>query len=92
MEMKTVIWGLLIPFIGTAAGAACVFFLKKDLKAASLPSRLHRLLAGDSVPASSGSCDPGDVFRGAFKYRRRVLCRWLQPDDGAGRGTRIRSL
>ena len=30
--MKTVIWGLLIPFIGTAAGAACVFFLKKDLR------------------------------------------------------------
>ena len=24
--------GLLIPFIGTAAGASCVFFLKKDLK------------------------------------------------------------
>lgn len=31
--MKTVIWGLLIPFIGTAAVAACVFFLKKDLRA-----------------------------------------------------------
>ncbi len=31
--MKTVIWGLLIPFIGTAGGAACVFFLKRDLKA-----------------------------------------------------------
>ena len=30
--MKTVILGLLIPFIGTSAGAACVFFLKKDLK------------------------------------------------------------
>ncbi len=30
--MRTVITGLLIPFIGTSAGAACVFFLKKDLK------------------------------------------------------------
>ena len=30
--MKTVVLGLLIPFIGTAAGAACVFFLRKDLK------------------------------------------------------------
>ena len=30
--MNTVIVGLLIPFLGTAAGAACVFFLKKDLK------------------------------------------------------------
>ena len=33
MEMTIVAWGLLIPFIGTSAGAACVFFLKKDLKA-----------------------------------------------------------
>ncbi len=39
--MKTVIWGLLIPFFGTAAGAACVFFLKKDLK-----SGVHRALTG----------------------------------------------
>ena len=31
--MKTVVWGLLIPFIGTAGGAACVFFLKEDLRA-----------------------------------------------------------
>ena len=30
--MSTVIRGLLIPFFGTAAGAACVFFLKKDLR------------------------------------------------------------
>ena len=30
--MKAVIPGLLIPFIGTSAGAACVFFLKKDLR------------------------------------------------------------
>ena len=31
--MKAVIPGLMIPFVGTAAGAACVFFLKNDLKA-----------------------------------------------------------
>ena len=30
--MNTVLSGLLIPFIGTSAGAACVFFLKKELK------------------------------------------------------------
>ena len=30
--MKTFIIGLLVPFIGTSARAACVFFLKKDLK------------------------------------------------------------
>ena len=26
-----VIYGLLIPFVGTSLGAACVFFLKKGL-------------------------------------------------------------
>ena len=25
-------WGLMIPFIGTTAGAACVFFLKNEIK------------------------------------------------------------
>ena len=28
--MKEIIWGLLIPFAGTAAGAGCVFFLKRS--------------------------------------------------------------
>ena len=28
----TVFWGLMIPFLGTSLGAACVFFTKKDLK------------------------------------------------------------
>lgn len=27
----TIIWGILIPFIGTSLGAACVFFMKKGL-------------------------------------------------------------
>ncbi|MBQ9557870.1 MAG: ZIP family metal transporter, partial [Clostridia bacterium] len=31
--MKETLFGLLIPFIGTAAGAACVFFMKKELSA-----------------------------------------------------------
>jgi len=39
--MNTIIWGLLLPFIGTAAGAACVFFLKRDLKV-----NVHRALTG----------------------------------------------
>ena len=30
--MRTVVTGLLIPFAGTVAGAACVFFLKKELR------------------------------------------------------------
>ena len=27
-----VFYGILIPFVGTSAGAACVFFMKKDLR------------------------------------------------------------
>ena len=49
--MKTVIWGLLIPFIGTAAGSACVFFLKKDLKA-DVQRALIGFAAGVMVAAS----------------------------------------
>ena len=49
--MKTVIWGLLIPFIGTAAGAACVFFLKKDLKT-GVQRALTGFAAGVMVAAS----------------------------------------
>ncbi|MCR5781317.1 MAG: ZIP family metal transporter [Clostridia bacterium] len=49
--MKTVITGLLIPFIGTAAGAACVFFLRKDLKR-SVQKALNGFAAGVMVAAS----------------------------------------
>ncbi len=49
--MKTVIWGLLIPFIGTAAGAACVFFLKKDL-GTGVQRALTGFAAGVMVAAS----------------------------------------
>lgn len=32
MEMRTeIFWGLMIPFIGTSLGSACVFFMKKEL-------------------------------------------------------------
>lgn len=31
MFNKDIIWGLLIPLIGTSAGSACVFIMKKDL-------------------------------------------------------------
>ena len=51
MEFKTVIWGLLIPFIGTAAGAACVFFLKKDLRI-GVKRALTGFAAGVMVAAS----------------------------------------
>ncbi len=49
--MTTVIMGLLIPFIGTSAGAACVFFLKKELKI-SVQRALSGFAAGVMVAAS----------------------------------------
>ena len=44
--MKTVFWGLIIPCIGTAVGAGCVFFLKKGLK-----SGVQRALTGFAAGA-----------------------------------------
>ena len=49
--MNAVFTGLLIPFIGTSAGAACVFFLKKDLKR-SVQRALTGFAAGVMVAAS----------------------------------------
>ncbi len=51
MEIRTVTYGLLIPFLGTTAGAACVFFLKKDLKA-GVQRALTGFAAGVMVAAS----------------------------------------
>ena len=49
--LMTVITGLLIPFIGTAAGSACVFFLKNDLKD-GIKRALTGFAAGVMVAAS----------------------------------------
>jgi ZIP family zinc transporter len=49
--LKTVIMGLMIPFLGTSAGAACVFFLKKDLKD-GIKRALTGFAAGVMVAAS----------------------------------------
>ena len=49
--VKTVILGLMIPFIGTAAGSACVFFLKKELKD-GIKRALTGFAAGVMVAAS----------------------------------------
>ena len=51
MEMRTLITGLLIPFIGTAAGAGCVFFLRRELSI-SLQRALTGFAAGVMVAAS----------------------------------------
>lgn len=50
MDMNTVA-GLLIPFAGTAAGAACVFFMKKDFRL-SVQRGLTGFAAGVMVAAS----------------------------------------
>ncbi len=49
--MDTVIMGLMIPFIGTSAGAACVFFLKKNLST-DVQRALTGFAAGVMVAAS----------------------------------------
>ncbi len=49
--MKTIIMGLLIPFIGTSAGAACVFFLKRNIKI-GMQRFLTGFAAGVMVAAS----------------------------------------
>ena len=41
MKASASVWGLLIPFLGTAAGSACVFFLRR-----SLSDALRRSLTG----------------------------------------------
>lgn len=47
----TVVWGLLIPFAGTSLGAACVFFMKKDLSR-TVQRALTGFAAGVMVAAS----------------------------------------
>ncbi len=49
--MKTVVMGLLIPFLGTAAGSACVFFLRKELRL-GVQRALTGFAAGVMVAAS----------------------------------------
>ena len=49
--MKTVISGLLLPFLGTALGAACVFFLRRELKL-GVQRALTGFAAGVMVAAS----------------------------------------
>ena len=46
-----VFYGILIPFLGTSAGAACVFFMKKNLKE-KIKKALTGLEAGVMVAAS----------------------------------------
>ena len=70
--MMTAIWGLLIPFLGTAAGAACVFFLKKDLKA-GVQRALTGFAAGVMVAASIWSLIVPAIEQSSAKGRLAFL-------------------
>ena len=69
--METVALGLLIPFIGTVAGSACVFLLKQDIKI-SIQRALTGFAAGVMVAASIWSLivpaieQSGDMGKLAF--------------------------
>ena len=57
-------WGLLIPFIGTTAGAACVFLLKDALNAVSY-THLCKIawdISGDRDESKCIDIDPFNVF------------------------------
>lgn len=56
----SVFYGILIPFLGTSLGAACVFFMKHDMS-----ERLSRILTGFAAGGDGGGIhleftDPGD--------------------------------
>ena len=70
--MKAVVWGLLIPFAGTAAGAACVFFLKKDLRP-GVQRALTGFAAGVMVAASIWSLIVPAIEQSASKGRWAFL-------------------
>ncbi len=70
--MKTVLAGLLIPFLGTAGGAACVFFLRRDLKV-SVQKALSGFAAGVMVAASIWSLIVPAIEQSAAKGRWAFL-------------------
>ena len=70
--MNTVVCGLLIPFIGTAAGSACVFFLKKDLNS-GVQRALTGFAAGVMVAASIWSLIVPAIAQSAPKGRLSFL-------------------
>ena len=74
--IKTVLLGLLIPFVGTAAGAACVFFLRKDLKR-SVQRALNGFAAGVMVAASIWSLIVPAIDQSAAKGRLAFLPAFL---------------
>ena len=69
---RTIIIGLLIPFIGTAGGAACVFILKKELKI-GVQKALSGFAAGVMVAASIWSLIVPAIEQSSDKGRLAFL-------------------
>ena len=74
--MNAVITGLLIPFVGTSMGAACVFFLKKDLRA-GVQRSLTGFAAGVMVAASIWSLIVPAIEQSADRGRLAFLPAFL---------------
>gem|GEM_PF-4253630 len=55
--MTTVFWGLMIPFAGTTFGAACVFFMKREMHD-GVRRALMGFAAGVMIAASSKNSSP----------------------------------
>ncbi len=70
--MKTIVTGLLIPFLGTGAGAACVFILQKELKI-GIQRALSGFAAGVMVAASIWSLIVPAIEQSAAKGRWAFL-------------------
>ncbi len=70
--MKTVVTGLLIPFLGTGAGAACVFVLRKELKV-GIQRALSGFAAGVMVAASIWSLIVPAIEQSSAKGRWAFL-------------------
>ena len=78
--MKTVLIGLLIPFLGTALGAGCVFFMRRALSQ-SVQKALSGFAAGVMVAASVWSllipAMEQAARRGRWAFAPAVLGFWL---------------
>ncbi len=70
--VQNIIIGLLIPFLGTALGAACVFFLQKELKI-SIQRALTGFAAGVMVAASIWSLLVPAIEQAADKEKLAFL-------------------
>ena len=57
----TIFWGLMIPFIGTTVGAACVLFMRRELKPL-IQKALLGFAAGVMVAASVWSSHTGHGY------------------------------